>query len=213
MTRNLYLGADLTPAIAAPSLEALAAANGQILREVTANDFPTRAKGLAKEIRSERPDLVGLQEVALWRTAPPSVAAADHRSQRDHGPLRLPRRTAGRAEQRLLRPALRSRRRPARVRPRGAGRRERQSRRRRARPGDPERGDQRAADDARRDPRPQRRRRADLEPAVGQLRDPARSADPRPAAADRPRLDQRRRAVGVGPSSTSSTPTWRRSTR
>jgi endonuclease/exonuclease/phosphatase family metal-dependent hydrolase len=73
MTRNLYLGADLTPAIAAPSLEALTAANGQILREVTANDFPTRAKGLAKEIRSERPDLVGLQEVALWRTAPPSV--------------------------------------------------------------------------------------------------------------------------------------------
>jgi endonuclease/exonuclease/phosphatase family metal-dependent hydrolase len=73
MTRNLYLGADLTPAIAAPSLEALAAANGQILREVTANAFPTRAKGLAKEIRSERPDLVGLQEVALWRTAPPSV--------------------------------------------------------------------------------------------------------------------------------------------
>jgi endonuclease/exonuclease/phosphatase family metal-dependent hydrolase len=73
MTRNLYLGADLTPAIAAPSLEALTAANGQILREVSANDFPTRAKGLAKEIRSERPDLVGLQEVALWRTAPPSV--------------------------------------------------------------------------------------------------------------------------------------------
>lgn len=73
MTRNLYLGADLTPAIAAPSLEALAAANGQILREVTKNNFPVRAKGLAKEIRSERPDLVGLQEVALWRTAPPSV--------------------------------------------------------------------------------------------------------------------------------------------
>jgi endonuclease/exonuclease/phosphatase family metal-dependent hydrolase len=74
MTRNLYLGADLTPAIGAPSLEALAAANGQILREVTANDFPTRAEGLAAEIRQQRPDLVGLQEVALWRTAPPSVA-------------------------------------------------------------------------------------------------------------------------------------------
>lgn len=74
MTRNVYLGADLTPAIGAPSLEALAAANGQILREVTANDFPTRAKGLAAEIRRQRPDLVGLQEVALWRTAPPSVA-------------------------------------------------------------------------------------------------------------------------------------------
>jgi endonuclease/exonuclease/phosphatase family metal-dependent hydrolase len=74
MTRNLYLGADLAPAIGAPSLEAFVAANGQILREVTANDFPTRAKGLAQEILAEKPDLVGLQEVALWRTGPPSLA-------------------------------------------------------------------------------------------------------------------------------------------
>jgi endonuclease/exonuclease/phosphatase family metal-dependent hydrolase len=73
MTRNLYLGADLAPAIGAPSLEAFVAANGQILREVSANDFPTRAKGLANEILEKEPDLVGLQEVALWRTGPPSL--------------------------------------------------------------------------------------------------------------------------------------------
>jgi endonuclease/exonuclease/phosphatase family metal-dependent hydrolase len=74
MTRNLYLGANLAPAIGAPSLEAFVAATGQILREVSANDFPTRAKGLAQEILQQKPDLVGLQEVALWRTGPPSLA-------------------------------------------------------------------------------------------------------------------------------------------
>ncbi len=73
MTRNLYLGADLAPAIVAPDLNSFVAANGQILREVTANDFPVRAKGLAHEILEQRPDLVGLQEVALWRTGPPSL--------------------------------------------------------------------------------------------------------------------------------------------
>jgi endonuclease/exonuclease/phosphatase family metal-dependent hydrolase len=70
MTRNLYLGANLLPALGATSLEGFVAASGQIVREVDDNDFPTRAKGLAQEILAEKPDLVGLQEVALWRTAP-----------------------------------------------------------------------------------------------------------------------------------------------
>jgi endonuclease/exonuclease/phosphatase family metal-dependent hydrolase len=74
MTRNLYLGADLAPPIAAKSVGEFTEANGQVLREVTANDFPTRAKGLAKEIKQKDPDLVGLQEVALWRTAPPDLS-------------------------------------------------------------------------------------------------------------------------------------------
>jgi hypothetical protein len=74
MTRNVYLGADLAPAIGAKSLDEFVTATGQILREVTANDFPTRAKGLAQEILQQKPDLVGLQEVALWRTGPPSLA-------------------------------------------------------------------------------------------------------------------------------------------
>jgi len=73
MTRNLYLGADLAPAISASGLTAFTEATGQILREVTANSFPTRARGLAKEILKKKPDVVGLQEVALWRTGPPSL--------------------------------------------------------------------------------------------------------------------------------------------
>jgi endonuclease/exonuclease/phosphatase family metal-dependent hydrolase len=73
MTRNIYLGADLGPAIAAKSREEFVEATGAILRQVTANNFPVRAKGLAKEIIAKEPDLVGLQEVAEWRTGPPSL--------------------------------------------------------------------------------------------------------------------------------------------
>jgi endonuclease/exonuclease/phosphatase family metal-dependent hydrolase len=73
MTRNIYLGADLGPAIQSTSTEGFIEANGGILRQVDATNFPVRAKGLAKEIIDQEPDLVGMQEVALWRSAPPSL--------------------------------------------------------------------------------------------------------------------------------------------
>jgi endonuclease/exonuclease/phosphatase family metal-dependent hydrolase len=73
MTRNLFLGADLGPGLAATSLQELSNGAGVILNQVDANNFPVRARGLAAEIRREKPDLVGLQEVAWWRTAPCSI--------------------------------------------------------------------------------------------------------------------------------------------
>jgi endonuclease/exonuclease/phosphatase family metal-dependent hydrolase len=68
MTRNLYLGADLTRSITATTIPDLLAANAQIFANVQTTNFPERAKSLAREIANADPTLVGLQEVALWRS-------------------------------------------------------------------------------------------------------------------------------------------------
>ena len=70
MSRNLYLGADLTPAIQATSLPAFLGATSTIWGQVQATDFDARAKVLAAEIAKEEPHLIGLQEAAIWRTGP-----------------------------------------------------------------------------------------------------------------------------------------------
>ncbi|MGI8460658.1 MAG: endonuclease/exonuclease/phosphatase family protein [Solirubrobacterales bacterium] len=72
MSRKVYLGADLGPAIDAPDLNSAIDAAAVIYREVEATNFPERAVPLAKEINDAQPDLVGLQEVALWREQIPS---------------------------------------------------------------------------------------------------------------------------------------------
>jgi endonuclease/exonuclease/phosphatase family metal-dependent hydrolase len=71
--------ADLLPAAAARDQAQLRAAASAIVRHVQATDFPARAKLLAAEIASAKPDLVALQEVATWRRTPngaPSGAKA-----------------------------------------------------------------------------------------------------------------------------------------
>jgi len=67
MSRNVYLGADLGPAIDAADTCGAIDAGGEILNQVDRTNFPARAKLLAQEIVDANPDLVGLQEVALWR--------------------------------------------------------------------------------------------------------------------------------------------------
>lgn len=68
MTRNLYLGTDLRPIFAAPTLPALFTAVANGYAQVQATNFPERAQAIAGEIAAAEPDLVGLQEAALYRT-------------------------------------------------------------------------------------------------------------------------------------------------
>lgn len=82
MTRNVYLGADINrPVVAALTAQAqgktpqeilVALGNAtQVTRDIVdKTDFRVRAKLLAREIDRTRPDLIGLQEVALWRHGP-----------------------------------------------------------------------------------------------------------------------------------------------
>ena len=70
MTRNLYLGADLTPAITASTIPQGLAAGSQIFSTVQRTNFPERAVALAREIADADPVLLGLQEVAMWYSGP-----------------------------------------------------------------------------------------------------------------------------------------------
>ena len=77
MTRNLYLGADLLPVVTADSTIDLSEKAGVLWKTVQEADFPARAKLLADEIAAARPDLVGLQEVELFRIQTPSDYSFD----------------------------------------------------------------------------------------------------------------------------------------
>lgn len=82
MTRNLFIGADLAPAYRAlattdalaglPAVVAAIFNPGDPPGVVQRTDFPARAVRLADEIEAARPDLIGVQEAARWRTQDPS---------------------------------------------------------------------------------------------------------------------------------------------
>ena len=68
MTRNMYLGTDFDGVFSAPDQFSLFVAVGVAYSNVQAGNVPERISGIADEIEAGAPTLVGLQEVALWRT-------------------------------------------------------------------------------------------------------------------------------------------------
>ena len=76
MSRNLFLGADLGPALEAGSIPEAIDGAGVIWNELQSTRFRDRALPLAREIKRSKAHLVGLQEVALWRVQNPSDGGA-----------------------------------------------------------------------------------------------------------------------------------------
>src|SRR5215207_9767610 len=79
MTRNLYVGADLSLVSAAAATgdgPAIVQATTDAWQDVKATNFPERAGALANEIENSEPLLVGLQEASLFRTGSPDSISA-----------------------------------------------------------------------------------------------------------------------------------------
>jgi endonuclease/exonuclease/phosphatase family metal-dependent hydrolase len=74
MTRNLYLGADLTPALLATTQVELFEEGFKVVDAVRETNYTARSRKLADEIDARNPHVIGLQEVALWRRGPEGAA-------------------------------------------------------------------------------------------------------------------------------------------
>src|SRR3954454_24016815 len=70
MSRNLFLGADLVPLALAQPGDEFEKAAGKLFDDVKATEPDARMRLVAAEIAKAKPDLVGLQEVTIWRTGP-----------------------------------------------------------------------------------------------------------------------------------------------
>lgn len=66
MTQNQYLGADLSPVIAATDPKEFNQALIATLEQVAGNNYPARVRKLAQLIARRAPDLVGLQEISRF---------------------------------------------------------------------------------------------------------------------------------------------------
>ncbi|MGW1889619.1 endonuclease/exonuclease/phosphatase family protein [Streptomyces sp. NPDC002004] len=69
-TYNIYQGADLVPVALAQTPQELTARAKAAYDQMVATDFPSRARAISRLLKRDRPEVVGLQEVALWKKGP-----------------------------------------------------------------------------------------------------------------------------------------------
>ncbi|MGE7665244.1 endonuclease/exonuclease/phosphatase family protein [Ureibacillus composti] len=66
MTWNIYFGTSLTPLLGTTP-EELPLRVTEIFTQVEATNFPVRAKAIADQIAMKNPEIIGLQEAAIWQ--------------------------------------------------------------------------------------------------------------------------------------------------
>lgn len=76
MTRNVYFGTDPVPLAVEPPGERFETAATNVFQRTIDSHPRERMKAIAAEIAKARPDVVGLQEVGLYRTGPKGDPAA-----------------------------------------------------------------------------------------------------------------------------------------
>lgn len=73
MTRNLYLGADVTEALSL--IPDMPAAAQSLWDQVAATDFTARVPLLAREAAAAKPAVIGIQEATTWECRPSATSA------------------------------------------------------------------------------------------------------------------------------------------
>jgi endonuclease/exonuclease/phosphatase family metal-dependent hydrolase len=70
MTRNMWAGGELDAVVAAADDASFAKAAAALYTQLNSSGMAERAASVADEIKADKPDLISLQEVTMWRTGP-----------------------------------------------------------------------------------------------------------------------------------------------
>ena len=71
MTQNLFIGVDVATILSVDDPAEVADVIDGLLEEALASDFPARAGAIARTIAEYAPDVIGVQEAAVWRVQSP----------------------------------------------------------------------------------------------------------------------------------------------
>ena len=71
MTYNVYVGSSAEPLLGVENLLQVPTEVAKMYNNVIASDFPSRAQGIVKSIKTHHPHIIGLQEISLIRRQSP----------------------------------------------------------------------------------------------------------------------------------------------